>query len=365
MTTAASVASGQLLEQAGQEQQGHDRERGDDEPGHLALGAGTAVDSRLREAAVHDHAARQARSEIRGTHPEQLAVGVDLVVVAGSVGLGRSKAFCKADQDDAGGAAGELEVLLGTDVGQPQRRQAAVDVPDDRDAVRLQIEGVDSAHAERDRHQRTRDDWQETPQSHDDREGDEADDERTYVGVAKVPHKVPELLEEVAAALLDAEQLGKLAHDDREREPDDEPLEHRLRDEVGDEAQPQQAGDHGDDARRDRERRRQRDELARAGGRELGHGGGGERGRRGHGTGDQVPRAAEGGVQDQRARRGVQPDHRRRARDARVCERLGHEHRPYRQARDRVAAEPLGAIAAQRPERPQRHGGHRGRVAVS
>ena len=69
------------------------------------------------------------------------------------------------------------------------------------------------------------------------------------LGVAELLNKVPELLEEVAAALLDTEQLGELADDDREREPDDEALEHRLRDEVGDEAEPQQARDHGDDAR--------------------------------------------------------------------------------------------------------------------
>ena len=120
---------GQLLEQAGQEQQRHDRERGDDEAGHLALGAGAAVDGRLREAAVDDHAARQARSEIRGAESEQLAVGVDLVVVLGGVRLGCAQAFRKSDQHDADGAAGELEVLLGADVRSPSDG-APVDVPD-------------------------------------------------------------------------------------------------------------------------------------------------------------------------------------------------------------------------------------------
>ena len=107
---------GQLLEQAGQEQQRHDGQHGDDEPGDLALGPGAAVDGRLREAAVDHHAARQARSEVRGAEAEQLAVGVDLVVVPGGVGLGRAQALREADQHDADGAAGELEVLLGADV---------------------------------------------------------------------------------------------------------------------------------------------------------------------------------------------------------------------------------------------------------
>ena len=57
----------QLLEQPGQEEQGHDRERGDDQAGDLALGAGAAVDGGLREAAVDDHPAREARP--RGWRP--------------------------------------------------------------------------------------------------------------------------------------------------------------------------------------------------------------------------------------------------------------------------------------------------------
>ena len=44
--------------------------------------------------------------------------------------------------------------------------------------------------------------------------------------------QVPELLEEVAVALLDPEELRQLADDDRQREADDEALEHRLGDEV-------------------------------------------------------------------------------------------------------------------------------------
>src|SRR4029079_12387650 len=115
---------------------------------------------------------------------------------------------------------------------------------------------------ERDRDQRARDDRQEPPEADQDRQRDQPDRQGPPVGLAEVPDQIPDLLEEVAATALDAEQLGQLARDDRERQADDEALEDGLRDEIGDEPQPQEARDHGDDAGSDRERRRQGDELA-------------------------------------------------------------------------------------------------------
>ena len=67
------------------------------------------------------------------------------------------------------------------------------------------------------------------------------------MGVAQVGHQVPDLLEEVALAPLDPEQLGQLPGHDGQGQPDDEPLEHRLGDEAGQEPQAQQPGEHGRD----------------------------------------------------------------------------------------------------------------------
>ena len=50
--------------------------------------------------------------EVGAAEPDQLAVGVDLVVVAGGVGLGRAEALGEADQRDADRAAGELQVVV-------------------------------------------------------------------------------------------------------------------------------------------------------------------------------------------------------------------------------------------------------------
>ena len=87
------------------------------------------------------------------------------------------------------------------------------------------------------------------------RERHDTDHQRAAVRVAEIRDDAPQLLEEVAFLLLDAEQLRHLADDDRQRESDDEALEHRLGDEVGEEAETQQPGGQREHAGHDRERR--------------------------------------------------------------------------------------------------------------
>ena len=83
---------GELLEQPGEEQQ-RDAPSAPRRPGPTAATSRprTAVDRRLREAAVDDHAAGEAGGEVGRAEAEQLAVRVDLVVVPGRVGLGRAE----------------------------------------------------------------------------------------------------------------------------------------------------------------------------------------------------------------------------------------------------------------------------------
>ena len=76
--------------------------------------------------------------------------------------------------------------------------------------------------------------------------------------------EMPGLLEEVAVACTDPEQLRQLADDDRQREADDQAPEHRLADEVGEEAEAQQACDQGGEAGDQRQPGRERGELAPA-----------------------------------------------------------------------------------------------------
>jgi hypothetical protein len=64
---------GQVLEEAGQEQQRDDREPGADQPGDLRVRTGSAVDRRLGEAPVDDHPGGQARGDVRGAETDRKA----------------------------------------------------------------------------------------------------------------------------------------------------------------------------------------------------------------------------------------------------------------------------------------------------
>ena len=69
-------------------------------------------------------------------------------------------------------------------------------------------------------------------------EGARPDRERRPVRVAEVADHVRELLDRVAAPALDPEQLGQLLDRHEDREPEDEPLDDRPRQEVRDEPEP-------------------------------------------------------------------------------------------------------------------------------
>ena len=56
--------------------------------------------------------AAQPGAEVGGAEAEQLAVGVDLVVLAGGVGLGRAEPLGEADEHDPGRRADGVEVVV-------------------------------------------------------------------------------------------------------------------------------------------------------------------------------------------------------------------------------------------------------------
>ena len=153
-----------------------------------------------------------------------------------------------------------------------------------------------------------------------------------------------------------AEQLRQLPDDDREGEPDDEPLEHRLGDERGEEAEPQQPGedadDPGDDGQ-DRGRRRRTRSLPPSA-RSATIAGGQRRGGR-HGADHQVPGACRAGRRAPapgRPRRGRPPAGRRRwsRTPATPGTSTAHTVRPATTS----AAQPRRPVSAQRPEQPAR-----------
>jgi hypothetical protein len=122
--------------------------------------------------------------------------------------------------------AARLEVFARRDVRQPDRREPARDVADDRDAVLVEVEQPDGDDAKQHGDQRPRHHRRQLTEADDDGQRGEADEERGPTRRAELAEHVPELLEEVPLLLPDTEQLRDLADDDRQGEPDDESLEH-------------------------------------------------------------------------------------------------------------------------------------------
>ena len=90
------------------------------------LRPGAAVDRRLGEAAVDDHAGRQTGAGVGGAEAEELLVGVDVVAGARRVGLGGAETLGEADRARRPRRdPPRLEVVVEADaVGEPERGQA-------------------------------------------------------------------------------------------------------------------------------------------------------------------------------------------------------------------------------------------------
>ena len=93
---------GQVLEQAGEEQQGDDGERGDEEAGGLCLGAGVDVDRGLGQGAIHDHPGGEPGADVGGADPDEFPVRVDVATLLSGVRLGWAEALDEAEKKDAG-----------------------------------------------------------------------------------------------------------------------------------------------------------------------------------------------------------------------------------------------------------------------
>jgi hypothetical protein len=202
------------------------------------------VDRRLGQAAVDDHAGGQAGAEVGGAEADQLTVGIDVVALLRGVGLRRGEALGEPDENYPNGCSRETEVVAErSPARKTDAREARLDGADDIDATIDQTEGRDGSDAQQDSHERAGNERQPSFEPKNDRETQDAGDERRSVCVAQVPQQRSDLFEEVALTLRHPEQPRQLSRNDREGESDDETLEHRLGDERRQEAEPGQPGD--------------------------------------------------------------------------------------------------------------------------
>ena len=178
-------------------------------------------------------------------------------------------------------------------------------------------------------------------QAHDDAQGQQADAQGAEVGLVEVGDELAEVHQHVAAVDAEAEELGQLADDDDDRQAGHVAEPDRLREQVGDEAEPGDAGADGDGAHQQRQHPRQsHGSLHRACGQRQDDGrddGAQRRVRAQH----QVRRRPERGIGHQAHDRRVQAGDGGQAGQLGIGHALRHQQRREHDGGDQVAAQPL------------------------
>jgi len=319
--------------------------------------------------AAGDEALEQAGEDVGPADGKQLAVGPDGVAVLVGQGLGHGGALGVADHGDGQGAGQQGDQVVPADRRDDEPGRGALDPADDLDPVAGQPEQGDHGDAGQDHGQGRRQGGGQAPGREQHGQAAQPDRRRPGVGVVQPGQQVAELGEEVAVALGHAQQLGDLADDDGQPQPEHEPGLDPGRDEAGHKPhveQPEQ-GQHQPDE--DGQGGRQGPEAGHVAG---GHGrdqGGGDGGGRGGRADDQLARGPEQGVAEQPGEGGEQAGLRGQVGDLGVGDRLGHDQGPGGQGGHHVAPQPGPPVVGQpvkggdqpgQPARPRVGRGHQG-----
>ena len=210
------------------------------------------------------------------------------------------------------------------------------DLPELGDTVAVRVEQAGREDPRDDRDQRRRQLWRDSLQNEDQRKRPEPEHDRPAGNDAEVGELVPDELEEVPGAAGNAEQGRDLASHDHQRQTDHVPGQHGLRQELGNEAETRDPGEHEQAACHQRQQRREVqepigipcDDRCDRGSRE-------DRDPRAR-TDVQLATRPQERVQKEPRARGVQPPHGRHTRERCVGHRLRHQNSPDRQSGQRV-----------------------------
>ena len=169
------------------------------------------------------------------------------LAVPGAEGTAGQDVVGVADDGDAERRRQQGPQVDVADVGQRQGRQALRHRTDDVDAGAVdEVEDRDDDGGAQHRDEGAGPGRREALEGEEDGEDAERQDERRQVRVAEVGQDVPHLLDERLALHRDAEDLADLADDHERRDARHVADEDRLREQVGEEAEPQ---DETDEAR--------------------------------------------------------------------------------------------------------------------
>ena len=324
----------------------HRAERGQrgDHAGELRPGTRQPVHGGLRRASAAGHRAEQRAAEVCQPRRQQLAVRLRRRLAALAERAARRDGFGEAHQRDA--ERGRQECRQHGGVRPCQGRQPRRHVADGRHAVIRQAEQFDGGnpggHCDQGRG-RTREPMLQGDQQADHDRPDSHGRER---GLRQPLDDGKQVVKQRAFVEMNAEQLRQLIHDDHDADASLEADQHRLRNEIRDEAQPQQSRQDEDGPYQERQRRRRRHQggrIARARLLKCRRDQDREGGRR---ADTERTRRAQQGIDQHRQKGRIEPDLNRQAGDGRIGERLRNDDRRHGQPRDGVGPQPLLSVVA-------------------
>ena len=321
----------------------------------------------MREALSADREpGQETGADIGHAEGDEFLVGVDLLAVFRSKNA-RGQYLIGVDQDREGqGGRQQRKDILHRDRGDRQLWKAGRHRPDDRDALGREIKHDRGEDGANDNDQRAGNFAIHEAYDEQRRHTDGANGNGQQVRFVEAADEFHNLPEELVALKLDAEHLAQLAADDDQRRADDVADQHRLGQEVGDEAQPRDPGEQRDDADEECEQRGERS-IARsiAAGQRRNGGCRHDRGRRLR-SHDDLFGGAKQRIHHHGAERDIQSCDGSDPGEVAVGHCRGHEHRKHRDGHDEFGAQQRGTEPSDQGQAGNESGNARGWfVAVS
>ena len=186
--------------------------------------------------------AEEARADVRDAERDHLLVGVDLVAVLGGERLRGAERLAEDDQHHPGGDGRERGDVARRDVGHLDGRQAARHLADDRHAVIREAQRAADHDAEHQRDQAAG--HASRPALGGEQQGQRADADHDR-GAARIVQVRDERANwsMVSPPPSRSRAAWAAGYGDEQRQAEHEARDDRAREELGDEPQPQQAGD--------------------------------------------------------------------------------------------------------------------------
>ena len=233
-------------------------------------------------------------------------------------------------------------------------REAGRQLPDHVDAVAREVEGRAHGDAEEEHHEPSGNLPEPPLAGEQDGERCGTDEERRTVRLVQMGDQVVQLVDRVPVDALDPEELWQLLDGDEDREAEHEALDDRLREELRDEPEPEEAGKQEEPAAEE-DHRGGVDEVLRGARGVQRDDRRGEQHRRRRGAGrDDVAARPEDRIGGERDQERVEPCLGREAGETGVGDHLGHQQSPHRRAGDRVVAEVRAVVPRQPRRAPER-----------